>query len=165
LDQIFVSQGGLQFQPKIGKPVELLAGYLVQPKFTQDYYAVDGRSKSIRPILGKYVDNADFTVFCCWSIWGAPCALGLNLGKISLIDESLSDKRLEGQSVPDYYAHVIAHELCHGMGHSGNNNKIPMTDSHSGLKSNLMYYQFNPSRNLTRRQIELIANPSNWSDK
>ncbi len=157
LDRIFISQGGFTFKSTRAPDVELSSFSVIEPQKGVGP-RVNARSvEDIEAVFKPVVDrHADFTVFFCSALFGAPCAAGLAAGGIILIDELW--KPGVKTDLPTYFAHVLAHELVHAMGHTEQRFKR----AHSDLKENLMYYSTAGGTKLYRKQIELIAEKRNW---
>jgi len=157
LDRIFISQGGLTFKSTQGADVELSSFVVIEPRKGEGP-RIDARNEaSIQSVFKPYADaHADFTVFFCSALYGAPCAAGLAAGAIILIDELW--KPQVKTDLPTYFSHVLAHELVHAMGHTIRKFKR----NHSKLRENLMYYSTEGGTKLYHEQVELIASRKNW---
>jgi hypothetical protein len=155
LDKLFVSQGGLTFHVAVGKDVTLPTYSLFESLGGKVLQVDASKGDQVQTVLKGHVDSAtDFTIFFCWALHGSPCAAGLTVKSIVLVDETHTG----GGDRQELIDKIVAHELVHAMGHT----KEKFGEAHAKSRDNLMYYSTDSGDQLTRRQIEYISRPKNW---
>jgi hypothetical protein len=161
LDQIFIAQGGFTFQITRDSDYQLTGSNTFAPLGASGPQMLDATgpgAQNLRDLLKDGINtSADFTVFFCKGLYGAPCAVGLSLGRIIVADELMADSA-HGKERSAYWAHVLAHEIVHSMGHTHER----YGRDHAGRPRNLMYPTTQGKTWLSPRQIAYIANSHHW---